>query len=179
MSKLGELQAKHNFLDSEQALHKEVYRYESEQISKQRARLLEDERKIVHRLGKEIKKRFRGIKDVRVNIGSTRLNVNIANLTVLSYTYNEFKFNTIEKELALDIKDLYDQVYGEPIEEERIRLNHCYDTPILDFRNWKVKRSIRKCVYWFIILRRANALFFYAIMPTLDYWSIKWYNIIG
>ena len=122
MSKLGELQAKHNFLDSEQALHKEVYRYESEQISKQRARLLEDERKIVHRLKKEIKKRFRGIKDVRVNIGSTRLNVNIANLTVLSYTYNEFKFDTIEKELALEIKDLYDQVYGEPIEEVKLDL---------------------------------------------------------
>jgi hypothetical protein len=86
--------------------------------------MLQDEkRQEIKRFEKEEKKTLKKIKKLfgRVNTNIT-LNENecivkINNEKVFTLNYNEFSFLNIDRELGLDIKTLFEDLYGEPKEK--------------------------------------------------------------
>ena len=66
-------------------------------------------------LRKKIKSHFKGIIP-HINFDNRGLNIDFGNKNLLTLQYNEFKFESITKKLALTIVSEYEKVYGE-IEE--------------------------------------------------------------
>ena len=82
---------------------------------KELERLNEEEIKTKKDLKKKIKSHFKGIIP-HILFDNRGLNIDFGNKNLLTLQYNEFKFESITKKLALTIVSEYEKVYGE-IEE--------------------------------------------------------------
>ena len=89
-------------------LHKE----EAKKLQEAQAKFLEDEKKLVEGLRKRIANLFKGV-EVEVDTNEYRCEVKLGCLSLVRYTYGNFKFTNVNRKTANKVVEMFEEVYGE------------------------------------------------------------------
>ena len=109
MSKFQELKNSRELLNKEKDAFNKGLNERITKISKQ-------EQKLKKEFDKKVKKLFGRVKfDLIVN--DSKLVVELNGKEVFKFTYDTFTFKNIDKELAVELQNLYLEYYGEPVED--------------------------------------------------------------